>query len=581
MKRKENKEYEFPTEIMQEFLKAREKIHNNPFTSTIGIIRDIIATPCNTSKLTNSSIINGYQFNGHKIDNISFHLAYATTILLIQKILLYGYKTIAPVVFDDMVNFIFECNEDKKKNLSKILGTRRALDRELYWEDMGESIKTSPLVSLPNLFALHLTVMWIVFDLWIARKVEDEKIIKLIKSILDDFSPKENEDSTFLPDINPLVSEKLTLTPFQVAELKIAKDFVGYFVKKDNKNGAKYAEYFNNLNYKAIFRTFNILVEISSEDYCKIICASNEKTIYFDEYIKDIKNCFSIEINPEDDDYKMKKMYIKYNAQKIDTYLVSYWSEFDFKWKMKLEIDKYEKQISETEERCSKKVSGYEKEKQSKKIYIRSLKDEITRLKGEVEKSSVDNIGRLTEKIRELEAAIEKEKEKQSSLKAEYEQRLRKAEKVSLRISNLEKQIKALEEENDELEEKLRSFDTKEEIEEEPFDECPEEDLFTNENLEIAQKCKFAFFVPSSADVTELSKLFPNSKILRSKRTTLDIGSATEYVIACTKGLKHSTYWKIEDQCNHHNIGYICINSYSPKTMFKTAIDVYRKKQTN
>lgn len=581
MKRKENKGNRCQTEIMQELSKVQEKMHKNPFTPTIEIIRDIMVAPCNASKLTNSSIINGYQIEGRKIGDISYHLAYAAAILLTQKTLLYGYRSVAPVVFDNMINYVFECSEDKKKNLTKILDTKRILCRVNYWEDMGEDTKNHSSVSVPNLFALNLTLFWIVFELWVARKIEDEKIIKLFKSILDNFSPKNNDETAFLPDINSFVSEKLTLSPFQVAELKIARNFAEYFSEKDCKNGAKYAEYFRGLNYKLIIRTFRSLFEVSSEDYTALMCSFNEKSVCSNEYLKRFKNCFTIDLNPENNDFKMKKMYIMHYSCMIDTYLLSYWSGYNFRWKAKLEIEKYEKRIFETEERYNKTVSGYEKEKQSKKIYIRSLKDEILRLKGEVEKTSADNVDKLAGKIEELEVALNKEKEKQLALKAEYEQRLRKAEKASLRVSSLEKQVKALEEENEELEEQLRDLDVVEEIEADETEDCLEDELFTSENLEIAKKCKFAFFVPGSADVTELSKLFPNSKFLRSKRTTLDIGSATEYVIACTKGLKHSTYWKIEDQCVHYNIGYICINSYSPKTMFRTAIEVYRKMQSS
>lgn len=102
---------------------------------------------------------------------------------------------------------------------------------------------------------------------------------------------------------------------------------------------------------------------------------------------------------------------------------------------------------------------------------------------------------------------------------------------------------------------------------------------FPEGDIEVAQKCKYVFFIPATGNsvIPILEKYFPKSKFIRSGEfDTFVIGTSTQAVIACTQGIAHGTYWRMEKQCKSLGIEYIPVNSCGLITLFNTAVKKYR-----
>lgn len=217
------------------------------------------------------------------------------------------------------------------------------------------------------------------------------------------------------------------------------------------------------------------------------------------------------------------------------------------------------------------------------KSKTKKLQKEVNTLEKQIKVGDNPEIEKLTTRANALKEQLDTCNARLEEANSELSARNNKYHRMDSRIKSLESQVESLKKENARLKNSLDESnelieDLNKDIETIQSFETPV-DAFPEEDVALARTCDFVFLIPTFVSSQKLEELFPNAKFIRvSHNVSFDVGLASSKAIVCTKGLKHSAYWRIQMQCEHASIPLVPVTSYGIKTIFDVAIAEIKKE---
>lgn len=250
--------------------------------------------------------------------------------------------------------------------------------------------------------------------------------------------------------------------------------------------------------------------------------------------------------------------------------------------------DSYEKKYTALSEHSAKTLQEKNLEIKNIKNLLKTANRENAALKTkqqQYEKSAAPEVERLSSRVNTLlkenaelkaqKVELKRDIDTDNSKNAKFKSRI---DALSQEIEKLKRQLNAAKKEADEAtqENKVLTAEIIDMIDMEG--DANSDSGFSEEDMEIARKCKFAFLVPSYPTTYHLKKLFPNSRFINTQESeNFDIGASVEKVIICIDGIPHSSAHKAINQAKKYGVGTLRIQSYGTRRFFNEAVNAYKQ----
>lgn len=579
--------------------KRRGSFNRNRYQNTVtGEIGYKLSQDCLSKPRENGipqEFFNNFKFQGKTpIKEIRFHLAYLVALIASKEAIVaidlwqnYEFSDILSLLTHNVeLKYMESSCVPKDMDESNILEVSNSY---IYEIDFDETYRLMHMVGF--LYASFCMVA----KIWEQGDLNDDFFLDMVEFII-------KKIQTF-----PLKKETdLVFGPYQYTAFKIAEDFIKQVGEGDfycsPKAKALYetiqSKKFTNLEFTESCKN------LTDDDINKIIemmswyCFESNKHKDSDEIALNLKPYLSQECQQLMNLYNEKSKFlyegilrqVYFSTAVMSNAANSHLSRMMYSdFPAFAEIDELTDCFKKEKEILKKSIDSRAEEIKKYKTLFRTAQKEVQDLK----KYKTDNEKAVKPEIERLEAQVKKLTSENDSLrnaaneaKAQEAVSTSKAVKYKTRIESLESSI---EEQNKQIAKLGREKSEFQELCESLTNDMTSfykganttDDLFSDENIETAKKCEFAFFVPSYVDSTPLINYFPNSRFIKSQENdTFELGSSTKAIIMCTKGIPHGTYWRAEKQANQLGIEVVEIPSFGVRRIFGTAVAQYQKNIT-
>lgn len=564
-------------EMEEEYEKVVDVIHNikneKSLKNISAAIKQAINCVCDKNGQISEVFLNNFKYkNKVNIRNIHLHIAYALSILTLQKVVLRGDFEFFDDIVEEYMDAIISCPTEKRKciinSLDDIMSSFIATNKAYVWEKLtpGEIY----IDEYPQAIGGLMFVYMFVFYLWRNKKIDDTRILNICKAVAEDIVPTKICDE--------IDNFRIILTPFQIAAFRILIDFMKQVSDGPFNCAEKAKEFLELLSYDEAVNSFTLTEKaenIKDEDIISIFKIYNAAIdSHYKGYIEDISQYLETATGKEMQPEIIQN--VIFNVELISMKLSNRILIVGMYFNTETEKDSIRASLGEEIERRQRTIEKINGDLDKKQDFVRQLKKTNAELEKSLDECKREKGTDYENIISELKNELAEEKKKSADVAKECENRLRKTDKMQSRIASLEEQLEIVKKENEKLSEKL----TQREGEIHSQQSNSEENaIFTDENLSIAKKCKYIFFLPDAFETAKLQKLFTNSSFLDARKlSNFDVSRDTEKVFVCTKGLKRLSIERIREQCKNNGIECKIIMTYKADTLFSYGVAEYKSK---
>ena len=523
-----------------------------------------------------------YKFRGvQPVENIRSHLSYAAALMCLKECYL----------FEE-----YQLNYNKfLQSLTTIVGDLLSKTKVYDVVDNDVHFFVSNGYVVENLFddtfdiagrlGRTYSIFTVIMDCWKNEAIGDGWFVQVV----EDFASR-------LPIQNFKRENFIKISPFQFTSLKIAIDFLEQLSLAGFECSSLFVDPVRRLkNLKT--ENLNLSSEctgLTDNDFFKMIqlmqnsCYNVEKHADDEELFElipyvDELSVKMLNLTKEDRSFyeaAVRQIYFSTASVTLgamNEYEDIMFNAMSFQYEDEME-EKYNASLKSKEDAYT---SLFDQHKELKSR-TKKLQKDFNALSKKISDGDNPEIERLTSRVNALKLQLDETSTKLEDTKKELAAKTNKDARFEARIKNLEDQLNSLKKENARLKSSLNESndiieDLNNDLENIHSFASPDE-AFSEEDVALAKNCDFVFFVPTFVPTQKLEELFPNAKFIKaSHNVSFDVGFASSKAIVCTKGLKHSAYWRIQVQCERSNIPIVPVTTYGVKTIFDIAVNEMKK----